>query len=78
MGMVVDDAIVVLENTYRHMEEGLPRMRAAYVAISEIGFAVIATSLAIGAVFIPVAFMDGIVGRFFFEFGLTVAFERQE
>jgi HAE1 family hydrophobic/amphiphilic exporter-1 len=74
VGMVIDDTIVVLENTYRHMEEGLPRMRAAYVAISEIGFAVIATSLAIGAVFIPVAFMDGIVGRFFFEFGLTVTF----
>ena len=49
-------------------------MQAAREAIAEIGFAVIATSLAIGAVFVPVAFMTGIVGRFFYEFGLTVAF----
>ncbi len=56
------------------MEEGKPRMQAAREAIAEIGFAVIATSLAIGAVFVPVAFMTGIVGRFFYEFGLTVAF----
>jgi HAE1 family hydrophobic/amphiphilic exporter-1 len=74
VGMIIDDTIVVLENTYRHMQEGRPRMEAAYVAIAEIGFAVIATSLAIGAVFIPVAFMRGLIGRFFFEFGLTVAF----
>ena len=74
VGMIIDDTIVVLENSYRHMEEGKPRMEAAGVAIAEIGFAVIATSLAIGAVFVPVAFMTGLVGRFFFEFGLTVAF----
>ncbi|MBM4090424.1 MAG: efflux RND transporter permease subunit [Planctomycetes bacterium] len=74
VGMIVDDSIVVLENSYRHMEEGLPRLQAAIRGISEIGFAVIATSLAIGAVFVPVAFMDGIVGQFFYEFGLTVAF----
>lgn len=74
VGMIIDDTIVVLENSYRHMEEGKPRMEAARVAIAEIGFAVIATSLAIGAVFVPVAFMTGLVGRFFFEFGLTVAF----
>ncbi len=74
VGMIVDDTIVVLENTYRHMEEGKPRIQAAFEAISEIGFAVIATSLAIVAVFIPVAFMTGIVGRFFYEFGLTVTF----
>jgi len=74
VGMVIDDTIVVLENTYRHMQEGRPRLEAARVAIAEIGFAVIATSLAIGAVFIPVAFMRGLVGRFFFEFGLTVTF----
>ncbi len=74
VGMVVDDAIVVLENTYRHMEEGMPRIQAAIAGIREIGFAVVATSLAVGAVFVPVAFMEGIVGRFFFEFGLTVAF----
>jgi HAE1 family hydrophobic/amphiphilic exporter-1 len=74
VGMVVDDSIVVLENSYRHMEEGKPRMQAALAGISEIGFAVIATSLAIVAVFIPVAFMKGLIGRFFYEFGLTVAF----
>ena len=74
VGMIIDDTIVVLENSYRHMEEGKPRMQAAREAIAEIGFAVIATSLAIGAVFVPVAFMTGIVGRFFYEFGLTVAF----
>lgn len=74
VGMIIDDSIVVLENSYRHLEEGLPRMQAAIQGISEIGFAVIATSLAIGAVFVPVAFMQGIVGRFFYEFGLTVAF----
>jgi HAE1 family hydrophobic/amphiphilic exporter-1 len=74
VGMVVDDSIVVLENSFRHMEEGKSRMAAALAGISEIGFAVIATSLAIVAVFIPVAFMDGLVGRFFYEFGLTVTF----
>lgn len=74
VGMIIDDSIVVLENTYRHMEEGKPRMQAAFEAIAEIGFAVIATSLAIAAVFIPVAFMKGLVGRFFYEFGLTVTF----
>ena len=74
VGMIIDDTIVVLENSYRHLEEGLPRTQAAIQGISEIGFAVIATSLAIGAVFVPVAFMEGLVGRFFYEFGLTVAF----
>ncbi len=74
VGMIIDDTIVVLENSYRHMEEGKPRMQAAREAIGEIGFAVLATSLAIGAVFVPVAFMTGMVGRFFYEFGLTVAF----
>lgn len=73
VGMIIDDSIVVLENSYRHMEEGKPRTQAAREAIAEIGFAVIATSLAIGAVFVPVAFMEGMVGRFFYEFGLTVA-----
>ncbi|MHC4405217.1 MAG: efflux RND transporter permease subunit [Planctomycetota bacterium] len=74
VGMIIDDSIVVLENSYRHMEQGKPRMEAARVAIAEIGFAVIATSLAIMAVFVPVAFMTGLVGQFFYEFGLTVAF----
>ena len=74
VGMIIDDSIVVLENTYRHMEEGKPRMEAAIAGISEIGFAVVVTSLAIVAVFVPVAFMKGLVGRFFYEFGLTVTF----
>ena len=74
VGMIIDDSIVVLENSYRHMEEGKPRQEAAYAGIAEIGFAVVATSLAIGAVFIPVAFMKGLIGQFFYEFGLTVAF----
>ncbi len=74
VGMVIDDSIVVLENTFRHMEQGKSRVEAALAGMSEIGFAVVATSLAIVAVFVPVAFMDGIVGQFFFEFGLTVTF----
>ena len=74
VGMIIDDSIVVLENSYRHMENGKSRRDAAVAGISEIGFAVIATSLAIAAVFIPVAFMKGLVGRFFYEFGLTVTF----
>ncbi len=74
VGMIIDDSIVVLENSYRHMEEGKSRMEAAREAIGEIGFAVIATSLAIVAVFVPVAFMEGLVGQFFYEFGLTVTF----
>jgi len=74
VGMIIDDSIVVLENSYRHMEQGKPRREAALAGISEIGFAVIATSLAIGAVFVPVAFMKGLVGRFFYEFGMTVTF----
>ena len=74
VGMVIDDTIVVLENSYRHLEEGMSRIEAARAAMAEIGFAVIATSLAVLAVFVPVAFMEGIVGRFFFEFGITVSF----
>jgi hydrophobic/amphiphilic exporter-1 (mainly G- bacteria), HAE1 family len=74
VGMIIDDSIVVLENTFRHMQQGLPAMEAAIAAMQEIGFAVIATSLSIAAVFIPVAFMDGLVGQFFYEFGMTVTF----
>ncbi|MDF1667938.1 MAG: efflux RND transporter permease subunit [Planctomycetota bacterium] len=72
--MIIDDSIVVIENTTRHMEAGKGRFEAAILGISEIGFAVIATSLTIAAVFVPVAFMKGLVGRFFFEFGMTVTF----
>lgn len=74
VGMIIDDSIVVLENTWRHMQQGQTRFQAAIAAMNEIGAAVIATSLSIGAVFVPVAFMDGLVGQFFFEFGMTVTF----
>lgn len=74
VGMIIDDSIVVLENTWRHIQEGMTRTQAAIAAMNEIGFAVVATSLAIAAVFVPVAFMEGLVGRFFFEFGMTVTF----
>ena len=74
VGMVIDDSIVVLENTWRHMQEGKTRLQAAVTAMDEIGFAVIATSLSIAAVFVPVAFMDGLIGQFFFEFGMTITF----
>jgi HAE1 family hydrophobic/amphiphilic exporter-1 len=73
IGILVDDAIVVIENIYRHLEMGKPRMRAALDATSEIGLAVIATTLSLVAVFVPVAFMEGIIGRFFYQFGLTVS-----
>jgi HAE1 family hydrophobic/amphiphilic exporter-1 len=74
VGMIIDDSIVVLENTYRHMQAGLKPFPAAVAAMDEIGFAVIATSLSIAAVFVPVAFMDSMVGKFFYEFGMTVTF----
>jgi HAE1 family hydrophobic/amphiphilic exporter-1 len=73
VGMVIDDAIVVLENIFRHVEEGSPPMQAASEGTSEVGLAVIAATSSIAAVFIPVAFMKGVVGRFFYQFGLTVA-----
>jgi HAE1 family hydrophobic/amphiphilic exporter-1 len=74
VGMLVDDAIVVMENIYRHMEMGKSRVQAAREGTAEIGLAVFATTLSIVAVFVPVAFMTGMVGQFFYEFGLTVAF----
>jgi HAE1 family hydrophobic/amphiphilic exporter-1 len=74
IGILIDDAIVVRENIVRHLERGEDHFTAARNGTSEIGFAVLATSLSILAVFIPVAFMGGIVGRFFYQFGITVAF----
>jgi HAE1 family hydrophobic/amphiphilic exporter-1 len=75
VGIVIDDAIVVLENIYRHMEEkGESRYVAAIEGTREIGLAVLATTLSLVAVFLPVAFMSGIVGRFMNSFGLTMAF----
>jgi HAE1 family hydrophobic/amphiphilic exporter-1 len=75
VGIVIDDAIVVLENIYRHMEEKrLSPVEAAIQGTREIGLAVLATTLSLVAVFLPVAFMGGIVGRFMYSFGITMAF----
>jgi hydrophobe/amphiphile efflux-1 (HAE1) family protein len=75
VGIVIDDAIVVLENIYRWVEEkGVKPFPAAIRATKEIGLAVLATTLSLMAVFLPVAFMGGIVGRFMASFGLTMAF----
>jgi multidrug efflux pump len=73
IGLVVDDAIVMLENVYRHIEMGKPRRKAAFDGAAEIGFAIVATTVALVAIFVPVAFLRGNVGRLFNEFGLTVA-----
>jgi HAE1 family hydrophobic/amphiphilic exporter-1 len=74
VGIVIDDAIVVLENIYRFVEQkGLPPMRAAIEGTREIGTAVMATTLSLLAVFVPVGFMGGIIGRFMSSFGLTAA-----
>jgi multidrug efflux pump len=72
IGLVVDDAIVVLENIYRHMEMGKTRFQAALDGSKEIGFAVIATTITLVAVFIPLAFLKGSVGRLFNEFGVSL------
>ncbi len=74
IGMLIDDAIVVRENIVRHLEMGKDHMEASRFGTSEIGLAVFATSMSIIAVFVPVAFMKGIVGRFFYQFGISVAF----
>lgn len=74
IGLLIDDAIVVRENIVRHLENGQDHFEAAREGTSEIGMAVLATSLSIVAVFVPVAFMKGIIGRFFFHFGITVTF----
>ena len=73
IGLLIDDAIVVRENIVRHLAMGKGHLRAAYDGTNEIGLAVMATTFAIVAVFIPVAFMDGIIGKFFLQFGITVA-----
>ncbi len=73
IGMVVDDAIIVLENVYRHMEMGKSRLQAAIDGSREIGFAVMATTITLVAVFVPLSFLTGNVGRLFREFGLVVA-----
>ena len=72
-GFVVDDAIVVLENTSRHIEAGMDRMQAALQGAREVGFTVLSISLSLVAVFIPLLFMDGQVGRLFREFAVTLS-----
>jgi len=72
-GFVVDDAIVVLENTARHIEEGMGRMKAALLGAREVGFTVLSISLSLVAVFIPLLFMGGQVGRLFREFAVTLS-----
>jgi len=75
IGIVIDDAVVVHENIFRHMEEdGMDAMEAAHIGTREIALPVLATSLSLIVIFLPIGFMGGIVGRFFSSFGLTVAF----
>jgi HAE1 family hydrophobic/amphiphilic exporter-1 len=74
IGLLIDDAIVVRENIVRHMHAGADHFTAAREATAEIGMAVMATTFTIMAVFVPVAFMGGIIGRFFYQFGITVGF----
>lgn len=73
IGLVVDDAIVVLENTQRHLEKGYPPNAAAYLGTRQVGFAVVATTLTLIAVFLPIAFLEGQIGRLFSEFAITLA-----
>lgn len=74
VGIVVDDAIMVLENIYRHGEMGKDRVRAAREGTKEITFAALAATLAVVAIFIPVVFMKGVIGKFFLQFGVTLCF----
>jgi multidrug efflux pump subunit AcrB len=73
IGVVVDDAIMVMENIMRHQEEGENMVEAALKGSREVIFAAVATSIAIVAIFLPVAFMSGIIGKFFFQFGITLS-----
>src|SRR5687767_9633186 len=74
IGLLIDDAIVVRENIVRHLEMGKDHYAAAKDGTDEIGLAVLSTTLAVVAVFVPVAFMGGMIGKIFFQFGVTVAF----
>ncbi len=74
IGLLVDDAIVVLESIYSQMEDGVAPMEAAFKGTEKVFGAVIAGTLSIMAVFVPIAFMEGIVGRFFYQYGLTIVF----
>jgi len=75
VGIVIDDAIVVLENIFRHMEQyGKTAFQAAIDGLKEIGLAVMATTTSLIVIFLPIAFMEGMAGRYLYEFGMTVAF----
>lgn len=73
IGLVVDDAIVVVENIFHHLEKGESPLLAAYKGAREVGFAVIATTLVLVMVFLPISFMDGMVGLLFTEFSVLLA-----
>jgi hydrophobe/amphiphile efflux-1 (HAE1) family protein len=73
IGIVVDDAIVVVENVERHIEEGLSPLNAAHKAMSEVSGPIIAISLVLAAVFVPIAFIDGVTGQFYRQFAVTIA-----
>lgn len=73
IGIVVDDAIMVLENIVRHVEHGRTRLEGAVIGAREISFAAMAATVAILAIFLPVVFMKGIIGKFFFQFGVTIS-----
>jgi HAE1 family hydrophobic/amphiphilic exporter-1 len=73
VGFVVDDAIVMLENIVRHLEMGKPTMQAALDGASEVGFTILSMTLSLAAVFIPILFMGGIIGKLFHEFAVTIA-----
>jgi HAE1 family hydrophobic/amphiphilic exporter-1 len=74
IGLLVDDAIVVLESVHRKLEEGLSPTEAASQGTSQVAVAVTAGTWAVVAVFVPIAFMDGVVGRFFYQYGLAIVF----
>ena len=74
IGILIDDAIVVIENIYRHFKKGKSAEEAARFGAQEIGLAAFAITMSIIAVFLPVAFMKGMIGRFFYQFGMTVTF----
>ena len=73
IGLVVDDAIVVLENTQRHIEKGYTPLAAAFLGTRQVGFAVVATTLVLVAVFLPIGFLEGQIGRLFSEFAITLS-----
>ncbi|MBD8088364.1 efflux RND transporter permease subunit, partial [Limosilactobacillus sp. c11Ua_112_M] len=73
IGLVVDDAIVMLENIHRRIELGEPALLAAYRGAREVGFAIVATTLVLISVFVPLVFMDGRIGALFTEFAMAVS-----